>query len=98
MSGLYVDSGNMNAQGINTVANANDFLNEINVLVANVESLMNIWKGTAAESFKQSVDAQVVNLKEFEKILEILGEKIIEGAKDFDTTEDENAAAARNLF
>ena len=98
MSGLYVDSGNMNTQGINTVTNANDFFNEINQLVSHVDSLMQIWNGSAAQTFKQSVDSQVVNLKEFEKILELLGEKIIEGARNFDATEEENAAAARNLY
>lgn len=98
MSGLYVDSGNMNTQGMNTVTSANDFLSEINLLVSNVDSLMEIWKGTAASSFKQAVDSQVVNLKEFEKDLELLGEKIIQGARNFDAAEEENAAQASNLY
>lgn len=98
MSGLYVDPENMNTQGMNTVTYANDFLNEINLLTSNTESLMEIWSGDAATAFKVAEEAQIVNLKDFEKDLELLGEKIIQGSRNFTSTEEEIASNASNLY
>ena len=98
MSGLHVDSGNMNAEGLNTVSNAESFANEISNLDSNVNSLMSIWRGEAATKFKGVVDEQVVNLNSFKEVLSLLGEKIIAGARRFDENEEETANAASNLF
>lgn len=98
MSGLHVDAGNMNSQGINTVSNAESFANEISNLSSNVDSLMSIWRGLAANNFKEAVDGQIVNLNSFRELLSLLGEKISEGARHFDDTEQDNASAASSLF
>lgn len=98
MSGLHVDPESMNSQGLNTVDNAESFANEIHNLSTNVESLMSIWKGVSANSFKEATDSQVVNLNSFRELLTVLGEKISEGAHNFDDTEQQNASAAKNLF
>ena len=98
MNGLHVDSGNMNSQGLNTISNAESFANEISNLDGNVNSLMNIWRGIAASNFKEAVDAQIVNLNAFREVLSLLGEKIVDGARRFDETEEENATNASRLF
>ena len=73
MNGLHVDSGNMNSQGLNTISNAESFANEINSLDSNVNALMGIWRGIAATTFKETVDAQIVNLNSFREVLSLLG-------------------------
>lgn len=98
MSGLHVDAGSMNTQGMNTISNAETFASEINNLSGNVDSLMSIWRGLAATTFKGQVDEQIVNLNQFKELLNLLGEKITQGARHFDETEEENASAAANLF
>ena len=98
MSGLYVNSANMNTEGMNTVSNSQSLANEIANLDGNVNSLMSIWRGAAANSFKEVVDAQIVNLNSFREVLTLLGEKIIDGARRFDETEEENASNASRLF
>ena len=98
MSGLHVDSGNMNTQGMNTVNSAETFANEINSLTSNIDSLMSIWRGLAATTFKGEADEQIVYLNEFKELLNLLGEKIMQGARTFDETEEANASAAANLF
>ena len=98
MNGLHVDAGSMNSQGVNTVKLAEDLNSEINSLNANIESLMGIWRGIAAQQFKQVVDTQVVNLRDFEKLLNTMGQNIVKGATLFDETEQDNANRASNLF
>lgn len=98
MSGLHVDAGSMNSQGLNTISNAESFANEISNLSSNVDSLMSIWRGMAASTFKEAVDEQIINLNSFRELLTLLGEKITEGARHFDETEEENASMASNLF
>ena len=41
---------------------------------------------------------EIANLNEFKELLNLLGEKIMQGARLFDETEEENASAASNLF
>lgn len=98
MSGLHVDAGSMNSQGMNTVASAEELNSQINSLNGNVENLMTIWRGLSANQFKQEVDLQVVNLKNFQELLNELGQRIVQGAKNFDETEEENASRAATLF
>ena len=98
MSGLHVDAGSMNSQGLNTISNAESFANEISNLGSNVDSLMSIWRGMAATTFKEAVDEQIINLNSFRELLSLLGEKITECARHFDETEEENASMASNLF
>ena len=97
-NGLHVDAGSMNFQGRNTVTLSQDLGTQINNLVNNVESLMGIWSGIAANEFKTVVDQQVVNLRNFQDLLNLLGEKITQGARVFDETEEDNASRAANLF
>ena len=98
MSGLHVDSWSMNTQGMNTISNSESFASEINNLSSNVNSLMSIWRGLAATQFKEATDEQIVNLNSFKDLLLMLGEKITEGARRFNDTEEENASMASRLF
>lgn len=98
MSGLHVDAGAMNSSGRNTVSLSQDLGAQINGLTNNVNSLMGIWRGLAAEEFKMAVEQQISNLKDFEELINLLGEKITQGARVFDETEEENATMASNLF
>ena len=88
----------MNSQGMNTISSAEDLANQITSLNSNVDSLMSIWRGLAATEFKEVVDSQIVNLKEFQQLLNLLGEKITQGARHFDETEQDNASRASSLF
>lgn len=98
MSGLHVDSSNMNTQGVNTVNNSEVLGDEIGALKANVDNLMTIWRGPAASEFNGVVDEQVANLQEFKNLINTLGEKITEGARHFNDVEEENASMASHLF
>ncbi len=98
MSGLHVDAGNMNSQGMNTIASSEDLNSQINSLNSNVENLMTIWRGLSANQFKMVVDDQIVNLRDFQELLNLLGQKITQGARQFDDTEQENANRAAGLF
>lgn len=98
MSGLHVDAGSMNTQGMNTISNAESFASEISKLSSNVDSLMTIWRGLSANEFKEATDSQVANLNSFKELLNLMGERITEGAKRFDQTEQDNASMASNLY
>lgn len=98
MAGLHVDADGMNSYGVSTINNAESFASEISNLSSNVDSLMSIWRGLSANSFKDATDSQIVNLNSFRELLTVLGEKITEGARRFDDTEQQNASAAKNLF
>lgn len=98
MSGLHVDSSNMNTQGINTVNNSEALDDEIGALRTNVDNLMTIWKGPAASEFNEVVNEQIGFLQEFKELLNTLGEKISEGARQFNDVEEENASMASHLF
>ena len=98
MSGLHVDAGNMNSQGMNTIASSEDLNSQINSLNSNVKNLMTIWRGLSANQFKMVVDDQIVNLRDFQELLNLLGQKITQGARQFDDTEQENANRAASLF
>ena len=97
-NGISVDSGYMEDQGKNTILSAEEFLSEINQLGSNIDSLMTIWLGAAAETFKNQSDIAINELKSFQNVIEILGEAIVQGGRRFDQTEEENATAAANLF
>ena len=98
MSGLHVYAGNMNSQWMNTIASSEDLNSQINSLNSNVENLMTIWRGLSANQFKMVVDDQIVNLRDFQEFLNLLGQKITQGARQFDDTEQENANRAAGLF
>lgn len=97
-SGLHVESDEFRTQGTNTIDNASEFDSEINNLQSRVSDLMSIWSGQAATTFNSEVEKQIVSLREFESVLQSLGERIVEGSKRFAETEEENASAAKNLF
>ena len=96
--GLHVDFVEMDHQGNKTIASAEDLNTQITSLKNNMQELMNIWNGNAATQFQGAVEGQVTNLNQFKDLLNELGEKIVEGAKDFNATDEENAARANNLF
>lgn len=98
MSGLHADTGAMNMNGKDTVANAEYFSNELTSLRSNVESLMAIWIGLSANEFNKSYEEQAKNLQAFQQLLNELGESISKGATILNNTEEENASAGAHLF
>ena len=98
MSGLSVNTGAMNANGRDTVANAEYFENELNSLRNNIEGLMTIWKGVSANEFNGSYQEQARNLDNFRVLLNDLGEAISKSADILNKTEEENASAGAHLF
>ena len=54
MAGLQANTGAMNTNGKDTVANAELFANEISSLRTNVDGLMNLWRGLSANEFQKS--------------------------------------------
>lgn len=98
MSGLQVNTGAMNANGKETVANAEYFENELNSLRNNIDGLMSIWRGIAASEFNNSYVEQAKNLNDFKMLLLDLGESISKGANILNRTEEDNASAGAHLF
>ena len=98
MSGLHADTGAMNANGRDTIANAEYFSNELGNLRNNIEGLMTIWRGLSANEFNKSYEEQAQNLEAFRQLLNELGEKITESANISNRTEEENASAGAHLF
>lgn len=98
MSGLQVNTGAMNANGKDTVANAEYFESELNNLKNNIEGLMTIWRGLSANEFNNSYVEQAKNLNDFKMLLLDLGESISKGANILNRTEEENASAGAHLF
>jgi len=98
MSGLSVNTGAMNTNGRDTVANAEYFENELNSLRNNIEGLMTIWKGLSANEFNSSYQEQARNLDNFRVLLNDLGEAISKSADILNKTEEENASAGAHLF
>lgn len=98
MSGLSVNTGAMDANGKQTVANAEEFANELASLRSNIDGLMSIWRGSSAIKFNESYEAQAQNLNAFQELLNQLGEAISRGANILDKTEEDNASAGAHLF
>lgn len=97
-NGLFVSPEDMNEQGRQTVEQAVQLSNEIKNLQNTKMSLLDIWKGTAANSFGESVDRQISNLNAFRDLINELGEAISSGAQNLSETEEENAQAGKGLF
>lgn len=97
-SGLQVNTGAMNSNGQETVANAEIFQTELNSLRNNIEGLMTIWRGLSANEFNSSYQEQAQNLDAFRVLLNDLGESISRGASILNKTEEENASAGAHLF
>ena len=98
MSGLKVNFSGMSANGRNTVQLSNDYAGLLAQLKANIENLMKIWRGAAANEFNSAYEQQDVIFHKFAELLTELGEKITEAARNFQNTEEENAAMAKNMF
>ena len=98
MNGLYANTGAMDTNGKDTVANAEQFANELSSLRNNVESLMTIWKGLSANEFNNSYVEQSQNLESFQQLLNELGESISRSASILNRTEEDNASAGSHLF
>ena len=97
MSGLHANTGAMDTNGRDTVANAEYFDNELRSLSRNVEGLMTIWIGISADSFNKSFEAQRQNMQAFQVLLNDLGESISSAARILNETEEENASAGARL-
>lgn len=98
MAGLHADTGAMNTNGLDTVANAEFLSGELNSLRNNIEGLMTLWRGLSANEFNKSYEEQANNLEAFRQLLNDLGERISAGAAVLNRTEEENASAAANLI
>lgn len=98
MSGLQVNTGAMNTNGKDTVANAELLANELSSLRTNIDGLMTLWRGLSANEFNKSFEAQAANFDRFRALLNDLGEAISRGANILNTTEEENASAGARLF
>ena len=98
MAGLQANTGAMNNNGKETVANAEYFANEIGSLRTNVDGLMTLWRGLSANEFHKSFEAQAENLNRFSALLVELGEAISQGANILNRAEEDNAAAGSRLF
>lgn len=98
MSGLSVNTGAMDANGKQTVANAEEFANELANLRNNIDGLMTIWRGLSANEFNKSYEVQAQNLNSFQQLLNELGEAISKGANILNRTEEDNASAGAHLF
>ena len=98
MSGLSVNTGAMDANGKQTVANAEEFANELANLRNNIDGLMTIWRGLSANEFNKSYEVQAQNLNAFQQLLNELGEAISRGANILNRTEEDNASAGAHLF
>ena len=98
MAGLQANTGAMNTNGKDTVANAELFANEISSLRTNVDGLMTLWRGLSANEFQKSFEAQAENLNKFRALLNELGEAISQGANILNRTEEDNASAGAHLY
>ena len=98
MSGLSVNTGAMDANGKQTVANAEEFANELANLRNNIDGLMTIWRGLSANEFNKSYEVQAQNLNGFQQLLNELGEAISKGANILNRTEEDNVSAGAHLF
>ncbi len=98
MSGLHADTGAMNNNGKQTVANAESFSQELASLKSNIASLMSIWSGPAASEFNKSYEAQDQNLQAFQQLLNELGESISKAANHLNNNEEDNANRGSHLF
>lgn len=96
--GLQVNTGAMNANGKDTVANSEYFQEELASLRNNIDGLMTIWRGLSANEFNKSYQEQANNLDAFRQLLNDLGESISKGANILNKTEEENASAGAHLF
>lgn len=96
--GLQVNTGAMNANGKDTVANSEYFQEELTSLRNNIDGLMTIWRGLSANEFNKSYQEQASNLDAFRQLLNDLGEGISKGANILNETEEENASAGAHLF
>lgn len=98
MSGLHADTGAMNTNGKDTVANAEYLENELNSLRSNIDGLMTIWRGMSANEFSASYEEQANNFNAFKILLNDLGESISAAANILNKTEEDNADAGAHLF
>lgn len=98
MSGLHANTGGMDVDGTNTVANAELFATELGSLQSNISGLLTIWHGPAAAEFNKAYEDQNHNLQAFQQLLSELGGAISSGAGILNDTEEENAARASGLY
>ena len=97
MSGIMVSPAEMNQRGQQTVEHGYTFESELNSLASNIQALMGVWTGDAAQKFDQSFQEINTTFAGFkEKIIE-LGNSISAGATTLDATEQENTDMANRL-
>lgn len=98
MSGLHANTGEMSANGNSTIEKASEFANELRSLQGNIDNLMSIWKGPAANSFSSAYQEQANNFNQFQALLNELGEKIVTASNTLNAAEEEASSEVGNLF
>ncbi len=96
--GLSVDPALMRQLGDDTRINAQQYWEELSSLRNNVESLIGIWHGNAADAFNNAYNSQNEIFSEFEARLEELGRVIMVNSSEFAETEGHLTAEGANLF
>ena len=97
-NGIFVDSAGMKAKGVQIGEHSANLSSQISSLSNQVEELMQIWKGEAANTFNEACKEQIVNLNNFESLVHEMSEKIVAGANTFNQTEEDNVSAVSGLF
>lgn len=97
-NGLSVDPALMRQLGDQTRVNAQEYWQELASLRSNVESLIGIWHGNAAEAFNNAYTSQNEIFSEFEARLEELGRVLMVNSSQFADTESQLTAEGANLF
>ena len=97
-NGLHAETESIYQEGNNTINNSENFSNLIMNLNDNVNELMGIWNGPSANIFKSECDRQIVELREFNNILNTKGQNIVKGSQMLDDAENQNISDAKKLF
>lgn len=97
LDGLLYDAG-MTQDGNDTIDNAEEFENDIHSLESNVQELLSIWSGEAANAFRLSFEDKTAELMRFKKTLITRGENIVKASNELQRNEEDLAAAGSHLF
>ena len=97
-NGIHVDPSEMEQRGRSTLNLAEELKAQTDSLSNNKENLMSIWNGDAATQFDTAVQTQVKNLESFKAVIELMGNKIIDGSHTFYENEQENADEAKKIL
>ncbi len=96
-NGFKANPEGVRINGQKVISEAENLFDELSNLENNVNSLMGIWKGEAANSFKASFDEYQTLFKNFQLTLNDLGEATVKSSQIFQDAEAENARIASDL-